>query len=159
MATIADRITRTIPNVESDLTDKFTANPSYADIKNHALDRAKRDLFNKLGLDVQPEGGLDELVKDWLADKACTYVLEAAADFYKSLALADNIDEHNRQFYNRVTVCETARARLMDRCDDNMLDVAQIVLADAQPAVVPLVGSRGAYKITQDPFARARPWR
>lgn len=159
MATIAERITRTIPNVESDLTAKFLVSPSYAEVKNHALDRAKRDLFSKLGMDVQPEGGLDELVKDWLGDKACTYVLEAAADYYKSLALADNIDEHNRQFYNRVAVCDAARARLLDRCEDNLLDVAQIVLIDAQPAAVPLVGSRGAYKVTQDPFARARPWR
>lgn len=160
MATIAERISRTIPNVRDDLRDKFRSDPSWTDIRDHALDRAKRDLYRRHGLDIQTEPEMDELVKDWLADKACAYVLETAIDHYKSLALADTIDDHNRQFYDKVATCESRRRALLDRADDNLLDVVDIVVtADTGPAAIPHVSSRGDYKVTQDPFIRARPWR
>jgi hypothetical protein len=156
VATISDRITFTIPNMESDLDTKFQSNPNYANLKDNAVDRAKRELF---GASIPPEGGMDERVKDWLADRAILYLLDVAEDYYKSLALADTVDEKTRTYYDKVEVVRSLRTTIGDRVEDERLNVADIISAALQPVVIPLVTSRGATKVTQNPFVKARPWR
>jgi hypothetical protein len=157
MATINERITYTIPNIEDDLTVKYTANPSYAGFKDNALDRAKRDLYRGGAIQTEPE--MDERVKDWLADRAVLYLLDVAEDYYKSQSLSDTIDEHTAQFYDKIQVVMGLRRVIGDRVDDRKIEVADIVSAALQPETIPMVTSRGAYKVTQNPFAKARPWR
>lgn len=160
MATINNQITRTIPNVEGDLRTKYTSNPSYADIKNHALDRAKRDLYSRHSVEIQAEADMVELVMDWLCDQACVYILDAAIDFYKSQALSDSVDEHNLTYHDKVAACVRQRGYLADRARDGLLYAVDLILTtDTGPVAVPLTSSRDVNRITQDPFAKARPWR
>jgi hypothetical protein len=156
VATISDRITFTIPTLESDLNRHFQTNPSYWEIKDNAQDRAKRELY---GASIPSEGDMDERVKDWLADRAVLYLLDAAEDYYKSQALADTVDEKTRTYYDKVETVRSLRTTIGDRVEDERLNVADIISASLQPVAIPLVTSRGATKVTQNPFTKARPWR
>jgi hypothetical protein len=157
VTTVGAEVTVILPKTEQDLTVHFTANPTYAEIKASAIDRAKKRLYR--GSTPPSESGMDERIIYLLADMASLYIIEAAVDYYKSQMLAENVDEANVTYYDKIAALTEKRDRLTARIEQELSDVLDLLAPTFAAHKVPLVTSRGQRKMTRNPWARVEPWR
>jgi hypothetical protein len=153
--TIAELVTYQFGQTERDLS--ADSNSGWIASKASAIDRAKYDLY--YGQEIPEESSMAMLVKYFLADCACMFLMDPVIDWYKSMTrLSDAKEGATITWYNRIDALERLRKRLQARIAEAKEKVSAMAfgLSASGLANVPVTSADGLNKVSIDPFTYAR---
>jgi len=153
---ISQHVTNNWPKTEALLS--ADSDIDYATAKTAAIARAKRDVY---GTATPPaEADLEEIVAEWIGDKATIYVIPLGREYYslERYRQSNNPRGENVTRYDLLQMLDGLKAELEAVCAAAWSEVEEIVGSSVAPVAVPQVDHDGPLlNATDRALARGLP--
>lgn len=149
---ISDLVTLIWPTTDAKLSAATTID--YATAKAGAIRRAKLALYGTATIPGD-EDDIPEVARNWIADKACVFLIPAAIDFYMQTRKSDSKEGANFTYYDKVQALRDLRQELETACAAGHGEALDAIDAKTAPETVPATPAVSTSGLMVDPMLRA----
>lgn len=153
---ISEAITLNWPETESKLLAETTV--EFVTQKANAIARAKREVYGSESV-PDDESDIPDKIAYWIADKATTFLIPLAKQYYAiHERQSDSKEGATLSYYDKVQLLDGLRVELEGRCSEAWEDVQDLVGSSDDEDEIPAISTDG---MMIDPVNRAAnrgPW-